>query len=194
MRSLNTGIKADFIKKQLSPSNSASSVDGLALQFSDIGGTKRPKSMHRSETDDGAALDTSQPLSSSEARETPRKSRPRSLTFTRSKGDSNPKKERPVSHARTKSSDAASQRSLTPSGSSQSFGFLNRASKAVAPRDFITYLQKVRQPQSLEVGRLQKLRQVLRNETVVWVNDFIEAGGMIEIIGLLYRITEVEWR
>ena len=49
-------------------------------------------------------------------------------------------------------------------------------------------------PQQLEVGRIQKLRQLLLNETVAWVDTFISDGGMIELVNLLYRIIDIQWR
>lgn len=62
------------------------------------------------------------------------------------------------------------------------------------PDDYISYLKKVQQPEVVEVGKVHKLRQLLRNETVDWVNTFIIQGGMIELVELLYRINKVEWR
>jgi hypothetical protein len=44
------------------------------------------------------------------------------------------------------------------------------------------------------VGKLHKLRLLLRNETVSWVNGFIAEGGMDEIVQLIYRIMKMEWR
>jgi len=41
---------------------------------------------------------------------------------------------------------------------------------------------------------LHKLRLLLRNETVEWVDNFIKDGGMTELVGLLHRIMEMEWR
>ncbi len=41
---------------------------------------------------------------------------------------------------------------------------------------------------------MHKLRQLLRNETIAWVDSFITQGGMAEIIGLLHRTMDVEWR
>lgn len=60
--------------------------------------------------------------------------------------------------------------------------------------DFVSYLRKVQKPESVEVGRLHKLRILLRNETVAWIEGFIGQGGMQEIVGLLYRTMNVEWR
>jgi hypothetical protein len=58
----------------------------------------------------------------------------------------------------------------------------------------VAYLRKVQKPQLVEVGKVHKLRLLLRNETVAWIEDFIQLGGMKEIVGLLNRIMEVEWR
>ncbi|KAJ2893877.1 hypothetical protein MKZ38_008144 [Zalerion maritima] len=60
--------------------------------------------------------------------------------------------------------------------------------------DFVAYLHKTSQPEVVEVGKLHKLRLLLRNETVAWTEDFIRQGGMKEIVGLLCRIMDVEWR
>jgi hypothetical protein len=71
---------------------------------------------------------------------------------------------------------------------------MNRVAKPAVPDDFISYLKRVQKPQLVEVGRLQKLKQLLRNETVAWVDSFITKGGMAEIVSLLYRIIDVQWR
>lgn len=55
-------------------------------------------------------------------------------------------------------------------------------------------MRKVQKPQDVEVGKLHKLRQLLRNETLEWVDGFMRQGGMTELVGLLHRIMEVEWR
>ena len=62
------------------------------------------------------------------------------------------------------------------------------------PGDFITYLRTNQDPVRVEVGRLHKLRILLRNETVAWVDLFVGQDGVKEIVGLLYRIMEIEWR
>ena len=62
------------------------------------------------------------------------------------------------------------------------------------PADFVAYLQVQQKPQLVEVGKLHKLRLLLRNETVAWAENFIRQGGMEEIVALLYRITDIEWR
>ena len=60
--------------------------------------------------------------------------------------------------------------------------------------DFVSYLSRIQKPELVEVGKLHKLRLLLRNETVAWTEEFIRQGGMREIVGLFHRIIEVEWR
>lgn len=62
------------------------------------------------------------------------------------------------------------------------------------PSDYISYLRSNVDPSKVEVGRLHKLRILLRNETVAWVDSFISQQGMAEIVGLLNRIMAIEWR
>ena len=84
-----------------------------------------------------------------------------------------------------------SSRSLASNASQRS---VSKGSKTVSPDEFISYLKKTPKPQEVEVGKLHKLRLLLRNETVQWVNQFVQEGGMTELVGLLHRIIEVEWR
>lgn len=62
------------------------------------------------------------------------------------------------------------------------------------PTDYVSYLRKVQKPELVEVGKIHKLRLLLRNETVAWIDEFVRQGGMKEIVHLLNRIMEVEWR
>ncbi|CAK7226203.1 hypothetical protein SBRCBS47491_006151 [Sporothrix bragantina] len=74
-------------------------------------------------------------------------------------------------------------------------GFFSKAKgpQQNSPADFVTYLRTVQAPEKVEVGKLHKLRLLLRNETVAWIEDFIGQGGMEEVVGLLHRIMAVEW-
>ena len=128
--------------------------------------------------------------------------RPRSRTFTlsraSSKEPSSPKKKSEATvgrHSRTNSSDRTVNggKSLTSSGAAVAQNLIAKA-KGQTPDDFVSYLRKVQRPEAVEVGRLHKLRLLLRNETVSWTTEFIGQGGMEEIVGLLHRIMEVEWR
>lgn len=194
MRSLDTSIKADFIKQDKTSSGSVSSAEGLALQFS------RPAAGKRAKTDDGIK-DHAEESRDVEITGSPKKSRPRSRTFTFSKGDQSPSKkqkaERPASHQRNKSGDIASSASakpMTSTGTTQGLAFFSKASKPAAPEDFIMYLREVQKPQLVDVSRIHKLRQLLRNETVGWVDAFISQDGMTGLVQLLYRTIKVEWR
>ena len=122
-----------------------------------------------------------------------KKSRSRSRTFTFSKTGSPTKKqraERPQGHSRTKSADTI----ISTHDTLSSLSALSKAPSMLRPNDFVTYLRYEQRPQFLEVGKIHKLRQVLRNESVAWVADFIDIGGMQETLNLLYRIVAVEWR
>lgn len=192
MRSLDTNIKADFIKKDKSGSGSASSSEGLLLT------SKRATAGKRSQTDVATPHDTGEFVDPTDSNQSPKKPRPRSRTFTFSKSGQSPSKkqksERPASHQRNKSGG------LTPSASSTSLAsdggstFLSKTNKPALPEDYINYLKETQAPGSVEVGKIHKLRQLLRNETVGWVDIFIMQGGMTELLELLYRIIKVEWR
>jgi hypothetical protein len=133
--------------------------------------------------------------------------RPRSRTFTLSRATSKEnkepssptKKQRPEltlgRHSRTKSSESIKDgnKSLAASGAAVAQNLIAKA-KGQLPDDFVSYLRKVQRPELVEVGRLHKLRLLLRNETVAWTDEFIRQGGMEEIVGLLHRIMGVEWR
>ncbi|PBP25312.1 GTPase binding protein Rid1 [Diplocarpon rosae] len=130
--------------------------------------------------------------------------RPRSRAFTLSRGNSkepSPNKKQNKTegslgnHPRTKSTDIslAGAKSLTATGVAAAQSMIAKA-KGQSPDDFVSYLRKVQKPELVEVGRLHKLRLLLRNETVAWTDEFIVQGGMGEIVGLLHRTMEVEWR
>ena len=195
MRSLDTNIKADFIKKDKLGLGSASSTESPSLHSS------RPSTGKRSQTDDPTAHDARDFGDPTGSIESPKKARPRSRTFTFSKSGQSPSKkqrsERPASHQRTKSgglTPSASSTSLVSDGAMQGSTFLSGANKPAMPDDYINYLKKVQAPDMVEVGKIHKLRQLLRNETVVWIDSFIMQNGMTELVNLLYRIIKVEWR
>jgi hypothetical protein len=128
--------------------------------------------------------------------------RPRSRTFTLSRASSkeppspNKKsKDEKVLGKSKKSSESLKDgsKSLTASGAAVAQTLLAKA-KGQLTDDFVSYLRKVRRPELVEVGKLHKLRLLLRNETVAWTDGFIGQGGMEEIVGLLHRTMEVEWR
>ena len=188
MRSLDTNIKADFIRQDKAGSGSASSTEGSATQHG------RPATGNRSKTDDGILEHSGE----QQATQSPKKSRPRSLTFTFNKGDQSPsKRQKSGSHTRTRSGEvtpSASSKSSTSAHLGHGVSLLIKTEKFALPEQVIAYLRRVPEPQSVEVGKVQKLRQLLRNETVGWVEAFITHGGMTEVVQLLYRTVAVEWR
>lgn len=105
------------------------------------------------------------------------------------------KKEAPMKgHSRNKSTDNVThERPPSSNGTYSSSGILAKVT-GQQPSDFVNYLRKVQKPENVEVGKLHKLRLLLRNERVAWTEDFIKQGGMKEIVGLLQRIMDVEWR
>ncbi len=129
--------------------------------------------------------------------------RTRSRTFTLSRGDVPSKKRRadagPSRHGAAKSIELMMK---SPSGKSMAtLNGLVSASKstqrldtAASPAEFVQYLQRVQAPAAVDVAKLHKLRLLIRNETVAWVDAFLLQGGMGEIAGLLHRIMAVEWR
>jgi len=181
MRSLALSMKKDFIRQDW--------AETAAVQSS------RPGTRDSDENADVA-------LSRLEGGEVKSK-RPRSRTFTLSKSSKEPssptKKLRPEStlrsHARTKSEDSTSSygRTSTSTGAVVA-NTLTAKAKGQLPDDFVLYLRKVPKPELVEVGKLHKLRLLLRNETVAWTDEFIGLGGMKEIVGLLHRTLDVEWR
>ncbi|OLL25158.1 GTPase-binding protein rid1 [Neolecta irregularis DAH-3] len=60
-------------------------------------------------------------------------------------------------------------------------------------RDFVGYLKLV-EPKQVEIERVHKLRLLLRNETISWINEFIEHGGFAVLCEQITKILDVEWR
>ena len=132
------------------------------------------------------------------------RSRPRSRIFTLTKRENNSptKEEKPASSIRSRSKtrpksvdmSAARPTSSRSLGSSSSVVSLTAGDTKATPGDFIHYLREVQKPSLVEVGKLHKLRLLLRNESVAWTDHFVTKGGMNELVQLFYRITKVEWR
>ena len=211
LRSLDARIKADFIKQDKSENHTAAGVGLLSSSSTtttlDTGGTTKKKD--RLGSDDNAKSPKAPRKSQKEdPSESPRKrSRPRSKTFSLHRSDksagSSPSKKQKSDDGhgppRTASVDFGSSLASSKSqvatrvADALTVGIGSRSQPAV-PDDFVRYLKQVRRPQEVEVGKLHKLRLVLRNERVAWVDQFISMGGMMEVVGLLKRIMAVEWR
>lgn len=213
MRNLSDTIKMEFIRQDWAEMRAAK------LERKQ----NRPRTSMSSSVNGAAVASTSTSAVVSDAEEEkPKRTRGRSFTFSRAKKEKEQEKEkgrstsknRSVSknrssskksskgestlgrHFRNKSADsvASDNRPTSSANSSASSGLLSKIKLQQGPADYVAYFRKVRQPQQVEVGKLHKLRLLLRNETVTWIEEFIQQGGMKEIVGLLNRIMEVEWR
>lgn len=177
MRSLDTNIKVDFIQK-------SEIVTPLSAGASDSRRGRGNESKDEKTQDRKGS-----------------RSRSRSRGFTFGRGSSSPsKKTRPESgsFSRPRSIDFSQPvgvySTLHPGGSTTSVGDATAVDTAADPSDFVHYLREIQKPEMVEVGKIHKLRLLLRNETVGWVDDFITEGGMNEIVQLIYRIMKMEWR
>lgn len=194
MRGLKPEVKAGLIKGERV--GSGSSALSMAPELSSL----RPSA--RSPTKEVSSQDSSKNEDSKENKRS--RSRPRSRVFTLTKReDSSPTKRqkseestRSRSKTRPKSVDTSTYRpgSSRSTQSSSSLTSLVSPESAASPSDFIHYLREVQRPELVEVGKMHKLRILLRNESVMWTDTFIKKGGMDEIVQLLYRIVKVEWR
>ncbi|KAJ5716930.1 hypothetical protein N7488_002576 [Penicillium malachiteum] len=180
MRSLDTNIKVDFIQKDRTENGTPHSANPPESRR---GRGKESKDDQKSQDRKGS------------------RSRSRSRGFTFGRGSSSPgKKARPESggSARPRSVDLSQPvgvyTTLHPGGSTASLSEAAVVDTAADPSDFVHYLREIQKPEMIEVGKLHKLRLLLRNETVSWVNGFITDGGMDEIVQLIYRIMKMEWR
>lgn len=181
MRNLNSTIKMEFIRQDWAENE---------------GKLVRPPTNN---SEDSAGL-----AGKSSVRDTNDKKRARGRSFTFSRNSwkigtspsKDKKKDVPTKgHSRNKSTDSVvSERPSSAAGPyTAGSGFIAKVI-GQQPSDFVNYLRKVQKPELVEVGKLHKLRLLLRNERVAWTEDFIKQGGMKEIVGLLQRIIGVEWR
>lgn len=184
MRSLNARVKADFISKN-KIEEPKSAVE--PPQRTSIWG--KPTISRRT------ASDQSSDRINADAEDPAKSPRPRSKTFTFSRGDKGEKQKSDMPPPERTSRGYDSQNSTSSRSLSAATGsFFNRNPKPAVPEEFVAYLRKVQQPELVEISKLHKLRLLLRNETVAWVDAFICQGGMMEIVGLLERIMKIEWR
>ncbi|KAG9235903.1 armadillo-type protein [Amylocarpus encephaloides] len=182
MRGLDIAVKKDFVRQDLEETTAA----------------KKGKNGSQSSNSSADATSGSYDVPEVKSR------RPRSRTFTLSRGSSKEppsptKKTKPEGtmsrHGRKQSSESVQGESRSPTtGAAAVAQTLIAKAKGQLPDDFVSYLRKNPKPELVEVGRLHKLRLLLRNETVAWTDEFIGQGGMEETVALLHRIMEVEWR
>ncbi|KAI9691305.1 MAG: hypothetical protein M1820_009768 [Bogoriella megaspora] len=193
MRSLTERVKLDFIaNSQYSPPSSANGRQpGNAIDTD-----TKPENSH--DVQANRPCGSNNTVIANQGEQTGKHTRSRSRTFNFSKNSLSPSKKRKQSGE----SDRASVESVSihKSSSSKSLVSLagsssgNKTPKTSVPEEFVQYLRKVQRPENVEVGKMHKLRLLLRNETVAWVDDFIQQDGMTEIVGLLNRVMHIEWR
>jgi len=129
------------------------------------------------------------------------RSRPRSRVFSMSKRnkDSVATKTEDTTRSRSKSRPKSVDMSARPLSAMSNMSTTSLVSMATndgtsAPGDFIHYLREVQKPELVEVGKIHKLRILLRNESVSWTDAFVKKGGMEEMAELLHRTMKIEWR
>lgn len=191
LRSLKTTVKANLIK------SNDFDFAGLDKAKSAPGSTKEISSnlyTHRRGRSEVSAADLGD-----DPKQMTKRTRGRSKTFTWSKNNSSPTKKQ-KSDTASEASSVGGLLGLPKSPSVVSLGKSSRTSrllegiKTAKPEDYVSYLRTEQQPEKVQVGKVHKLRQLLRNETVLWVETFIKLGGMTEIVELLHRIMKVDWR
>ncbi|KAH8666691.1 armadillo-type protein [Xylariales sp. PMI_506] len=177
MRSLADSIKMEFIRQDWAESN---------LTAGPVISNDSDTSLAEVQEKDGSKTKKSWVFTLS--KNSGKKSEPNSPNKKKSEGTIG-------RHFRSRSTDSVvSDRPPSSGSGSIGGGFLSKIKLQQTPADFVAYLRKVQKPELVEVGKLHKLRLLLRNETVAWTDDFVRQGGMEEIVGLLNRIMEVEWR
>ncbi|OHE91323.1 GTPase binding protein Rid1 [Colletotrichum orchidophilum] len=181
MRSLADTIKMEFIRQdwaEMAAKEQAGVVDANEPTSAATGGSDREETQSK-------------------------RSRGRSFTLSRKKDPKEPASPTKKSkgdntsigrHFRSKSTESVVSERPVSASSTGSNGILSKIKFGQGPGDYVSYLRKVQKPELVEVGKLHKLRLLLRNETVSWTEDFIKQGGMEEIVGLLKRILAIEWR
>ncbi|KAK1759542.1 GTPase-binding protein rid1 [Echria macrotheca] len=183
MRNLNATIKMEFVRQDWA---------------------EEQAKLERPGTNDSEGSAENSMASNPDKEGTKKKKHTRGLSLTIGKGankaPSSPTKKQKTDsslgrHFRSKSTESVVSDNASPAGETPTNGgFFAKVKGQQRPADFVSYLRKVQKPELVEVGKLHKLRLLLRNETVAWTEEFIRQGGMEEIVGLLHRIMAVEWR
>lgn len=185
MRTLTLRVKADFVRQDQGASKTG---DGTPAGTPVSAGPQDETEQQQQAEDDSKST---------------KRSRARSRTFTFSKGDKRSGDSSPSKKARSRSKGQSmtinipkgqSSTDLTTPATPTGASWGRRGHSAPAVGEYITYLRKTQDPKKFEVGRLHKLRILLRNETVAWVDAFVTQGGMAEVVSLLHRLMSIEWR
>jgi hypothetical protein len=63
------------------------------------------------------------------------------------------------------------------------------------PDAFISWLKSYKGTDlRMEVDRMKKLRMLLRHESTVWVQAFLDLGGYDLVLARLQDVLDIEWR
>ncbi|KAK0659182.1 armadillo-type protein [Cercophora samala] len=206
MRNLSDTVKMEFIRQDWAEmvakrNNNHEEAEG------GVGG-RQSMNLARGSMDVGRGRPTERELEEAAAAATPattkKKKHGRGLSLTLGRGSSgkdnggekSPTKKKGDSSLGRHFRGKSSSESLQTGGSYTGYGagFMAKVKGQQLPGDFVSYLRKVQRPEQVEVGKLHKLRLLLRNETVAWIEEFIRQCGMEEIVELLNRIMALEWR
>lgn len=182
MRNLKPEVKAGLVKGDRIGSGSSHDEAQLSSRSTEI---ERPSSKEKE----------------NDGRRSRSRSRPRSRVFSMSKKSKDAvfkpeESTRSRSKSRPKTADTAGSRplSMISNISTTSLASIPTNDSTSTPGDFIHYLREVQKPELVEVGKIHKLRILLRNESVQWTDIFVKKGGMDEMAQLLHRIMKIEWR
>lgn len=205
MRVLDQHVKQALLRSYEQDIEAAArgSSSGSDRSFSNQAGVSCISLAQGSLVEEVAPADSSTKQEEVAAKSDSKKTRPRSRTFTFKKSDktsvsTSPAKKQKTEPAidlkRSSQPDLTSPSLLSTSPATPSGSYFLGLAKKNVPEDYVKYLQKHRNPADAEIGKLHKLRQLLRNETLSWVHKFIELGGMMELVNILHRLMEIEWR
>jgi len=190
MRSLDNRIKADFVKNDKVEVPKPEPIEFKKPVIWNSNASKESNSNHRrGTTDSGPDLDQSQSSHSKRHRSRSRAPSTRTLEGSPSKHG------RSISRTRS----LFSLKNLSSASLHTDSGDILPARVPVpaplsSPDEFVRYLRAESEPQKVEIGKIHKLRLLVRNETVDWVGEFIMRGGMPLLFALLRRISNIEWR
>lgn len=191
-------VKREFIRHG-STDKVAQATEEQKSSFWSFGKTKSEKSGRgRSSTRDAQDGEFREPKSPSKRD----MSRGRTAEKEKSRADRSPSKKprslsRPRSLMSLKNLSSSSLHTLGFDGAKDSKEQSSSTSTTGEPRspeDFVDYLRSVQDPVLVEVGKMHKLRTLLRNESIIWIDTFVQEEGVDGMLGLLDRIMKIEWR
>lgn len=182
--------------RNLKPEVKAGLLKGDRIGSGSSAGEERLSSRSHNENERPSSKDKE-----NDGRRSRSRSRPRSRVFSISKKskDSAATKSDDSTRSRSKSRPKSADTNSRPLSAISNISTTSLVSVSAndgtsTPGDFIHYLREVQKPELVEVGKIHKLRILLRNESVQWTDVFVKKGGMDEIAQLLHRIMKIEWR